>query len=703
MSARQPMKKPMRVKSFAALQAWLETRLDVIRCVSFDVFDTLLSRCIEPPDDIQRRVATLLAEKIGGITPDAAFEARRVVEWELRRAALSDGLDHECHFDPLVEGWVARLAGHSDPSLVEFVHSTERELESLALTAKPGALALLEWLRVRGVRVIAVSDMYLSHDHLAALLEGCGFGGLFNRLYVSSEFGLGKYSGRLHARVLELEGQTLAGLTPAQVVHVGDNLASDMRAPMQLGIRGIYLDERAERLRRRRQTLSAEMAALGGVWRGRRFFEIVDYRMRHDAACQNACVDFFHHYGAHVLGPAFSAFLLGLVEKIKVAKPDKLFFLARDGYLFEKMYARWRELQPDSEIWPEPVYLYASRRVVATASVAEGLSPEQAVAAFYNPKQQGMLSVLKTFSLPVDVFAELAREHGFADLAAPVHAWRDPRLRAFLADERVQSRIRPIGQAARDRLRRYFEQHGFFAAERVALVDIGWNGTIQKFLRDSFGSRADYPDVHGWYFAFVAAMHGDFGMGDRISGFILDARRGDPYERMPMDFEEIFEQGARSSEGTTLGYADEDGRVVPVLKDDTALDRQGEIACNPLIERFQEGVLDHLEHFQAAWKLTGYTLDDIKPYVLALLERAVVYPTREEVTEISRLVHTEDFGHDHILNIAAASVGYSDLLRPRRLYQKLKPQTWKFAAFAAFASWVPAWLFRLAYLFNRRK
>ncbi len=641
------------MKSFAALQAWLQSRLESVRCVSFDVFDTLLARCIEPPDDLQRRVAALLAGEIGNVSVEGALQARREVESDLRRAALSDGMDHECHFDPLVESWVTRLVGHPDAVLVDFVHETERELESLALSAKPGVTELLQWLRGQGVRVIAVSDMYLSHDHLTALLDTCGLGGLIDQIYVSSEFGLGKYSGRLHSKVLELEG-----FAPGEVVHVGDNLVSDMHAPLRLGMRGIFLDEKAQRLRRRRQTLSAEMARLGGVWRGRRFFESVDYRMAQDATCQAACEDFFHHYGAHVLGPAFSTFLLGLVEKIEAVKPDKLFFLARDGYLFERMYARWRELEPCVKNWPEPVYVYASRRVVATASVAEGLSPEQAVVAFYNPKQQGLLSVLKTFGLPAEDFTDLAREHGFSDLNESLHDWRDTRLLAFLADERVQSRIRPIGEVARARLQRYFEQQGFFACERVALVDIGWNGTIQKFLNDSFGQRPDYPDVHGWYFAFVAAMHGDFGMGDRIEGLIQDARRGDPYERTPMDFEEIFEQGARSGEGTTLGYVEMDGQVMPLLKDDSAPDRQGEIACNPLIERFQDGVLDHLEHFHAAWRLTGYCASDIKPYVLALLERAVAYPTREEVREISRLVHTEDFGHDHTLDIGVAPVRY---------------------------------------------
>lgn len=676
-------------------------RLDDIRLVSFDVFDTLLARCIEPPDDIQRRVASLLAERIDGITPMVAFAARKTVESELRRKALSDGLDHECHFDPLVEAWVASLVGRPDPELVEFVHATERELESMALVAKPEALALLTWLRQRGIRVIAVSDMYLSHDHVAALLKSCGLAGLIDQLYVSSEFGLGKYSGRLHAKVLELEGKVMGELAPAQVVHVGDNLVSDMKAPMQLGMRSIYLDERAERLRRRRQNLSAEMAERGGVWPGRRFFEIIDFSMQHDVECQTACQDFFHHYGAHVLGPAFSAFMLGLADRIDVVKPDKLFFLARDGYLFEKMYRRWRELRSDTDHWPEPVYVYASRRVVASASVADGLTAEQAVVAFYNPKQQGLQSVLKTFGLPTDSFVELAREHGFPDISEPILNWGDSRLLAFLNDDRVQSLIRPIGQKARDLLQRYFEQQGFFSCQRAVLVDIGWNGTIQKFLHDSFGERADFPDLHGWYFAFVAAMHGDFGMGDRISGFMLDARRGDPFERIPMDFEEIFEQGARSGEGTTLGYREVDGNVVPVLKNDSAPDRLGEIACNPLIERFQAGVLDHMVHFHAAWRLSGYSFSDIKPYVLALLERAVAYPTREEVSEISRLVHTEDFGHDHTLDIAITPVGYLDLLRPRRLYRKLQPLPWKFAAFARFRIALPAWLFRWVYLMRK--
>ena len=58
------------------------------------------------------------------------------------------------------------------------------------------------------------------------------------------------------------------------------------------------------------------------------------------------------------------------------------------------------------------------------------------------------------------------------------------------------------------------------AAVESALVDIGWNGTIQKFLHDRFFQVPDFLDMHDSYFAFVVAMHGDFVRGDRIDGCI---------------------------------------------------------------------------------------------------------------------------------------------------------------------------------------
>lgn len=87
------------------------------------------------------------------------------------------------------------------------------------------------------------------------------------------------------------------------------------------------------------------------------------------------------------------------------------------------------------------------------------------------------------------------------------------------------------------------------------------------------------------------------------------------------------EQGARARDGTTCGYREDNGRVVPILKADHMPDRQAELQCDSMIEECQVGIMCHMDHFHAAVRLTGYDFDDLKPYVLGILERAVAYPT----------------------------------------------------------------------------
>ncbi|MGL4185309.1 MAG: haloacid dehalogenase, partial [Thiotrichaceae bacterium] len=145
-------------------------------------------------------------------------------------------------------------------------------------------------------------------------------------------------------------------------------------------------------------------------------------------------------------------------------------------------------------------------------------------------------------------------------------------------------------------------------------------------------------------------------------------------------------------------YRDQFGYVEPVLKPDTAPDRQAELRCNPLVARLQEGILAHWEHFQAVQKLTGYDSEALRQYVYGLLERAVVYPTAEETRELTQLVHTEDFGHDHILALDNPKVGWKDLLQPQQLLKRLELSAWRYALLDNIPTGLANFAFRVAYL-----
>lgn len=683
------MPKPLNIsaKSLAEFKHLLAPRLTQTQCVSFDIFDTLLARCIEDPFEIQRAVCRTLANDLGGgWTEDKIFALRQQAEAELRQESLERGLDHECSYIELCIVWTEKILGKYQREFTKKIYKIEYELENIALYVKPDVIELLSWLKSQNITLLAISDMYLDSVFIHRLLHDKALLSYFDHVYISSESKLGKYTGRLFQQV-----QQEQSLSTDQWIHIGDNPVSDRREACKLGIQGVWLYEKNELKRRKQQALSAKMAKKGGTWKGRFFFEAVAQRTKQ----HTQHTSFFYQYGLQVLGAAFSTFNHALLERLARKSVDKVFFLARDGYLFHQLFKATSTQTAE--------YIYMSRRVITAAAMAEGLTHEQAIVAFYNPKQQGLYSVFKVYNLPSEKLEGLAKSHGFSSLKQPIQNWNDPRLLNFLADQTVQTIIRKQGSQSRLLLERYLEQVGFFDCKTAAFVDIGWNGTIQKFLKQAFGYRKDFPVLHGYYFAFVPKLYNDFGTDNFCEGIIHDSRRDNACERIPAEVEEIFEQGARSQEGTTIAYQWQGDQVIPVLKNDTAKDRVAEIQCNPWIEQMQQGIIDHYQHYKEIQKLTGYSSQEILPYVHGLLERAVVYPTKQESQQLTQLVHTEDFGHDDILDIGKKAIGIKDLLKPIKLIRKIEITAWRYALFANIPTSLANFIFRVFFLHAVKK
>jgi hypothetical protein len=400
---------------------------------------------------------------------------------------------------------------------------------------------------------------------------------------------------------------------------------------------------------------------------------------------------FFDTYGRHFLGPLFNTFMTGMIELIKKEEVNKLYFVARDGFIFQQLYTLWR-----SEECPESDYLYASRKTIMAASISDGMTPEQARIALLNPKQQGLLSILKIFGLNPQDFKPFAKRHGFQEMDKPIEDPKDRRLHNLLNDSEVQALIKTHGSTCRDHLERYLEQLGFFSHSSVAFVDIGWNGTIQKYLKSAFGHRSDFPKMSGYYFAFVGQIHKTFGKDNQIHGLLYDARVDPMALKTAAEFEELFEQGARSLEATTLGYREENATIVPILKQDQAPDRQAELRCNESIEQIHRGILSSTQAYIDALRLTGLSFEQLRPYSFALLERCIIYPSKEEVKQITGLAHSEDFGHEDILNLNPPPIRPGGLLLyPRAVLHNLMIAPWKAAMFTDLPTPIWNFLFRV--------
>jgi glycosyltransferase involved in cell wall biosynthesis/FMN phosphatase YigB (HAD superfamily) len=648
----------------------IDTMRGRVQVVSFDVFDTLLARRIDPPEVVHERVAEGFASMLGtGLEPATLLRLRYDAERSLRAAAGGAGKDWECHHDELLALWVEKAVGAADARLAGQLRELELTLEADALRVKPGVRDLLARLKREGFRLVATSDMYLGCDNVTALLEKEGVARFLDRIYVSADQGLCKGSGRLFELVLS--DQSCA---PADLLHVGDNLISDYHAPRARGIRVIHLHEPREKKRRALVRQYLDLGRRDGYWRGRCLLQIANAFAKNDGPQER---DFDFAYGRDVLGPLFCTATLKALERIRQIRPSKVYFLARDGHIFQVLYRKMASALSYTEV-PQ-VYLHVSRQVAFAASIADGLTHEQAVVALHNPSQEGLLSILKVSGLDPKEFKELAYQHGFKDLSAALKNWDDARVHAFLKDPRVQNAAKAHGRRAQHLLERYLEQFDFFTSGDKVLMDIGWNATIQYGVQQLERWRNGSATMWGLYFGFCGGIPYAFSERSHVEGLIYDERRANEAERLTMAFEEVFEEGARASHGTTIGYRAEGSRVLPILKRDDAPDRARELACNARIDAMQKGILDFASDFVAAVRLTGYTSDEIRPFMLTLLERAMAYPTPEEVYELRELAHADDFGHDSVMDFRGLRPTRINPMRWRSYKQELKRSPWIFA------------------------
>jgi hypothetical protein len=182
----------------------------------------------------------------------------------------------------------------------------------------------------------------------------------------------------------------------------------------------------------------------------------------------------------------------------------------------------------------------------------------------------------------------------------------------------------------------------------------------------------------GWVHGIRHSFDPDY---NSIFGLLYDVRRGNQLEDGVSRFEELFEEGARALHATTLGYARSiNGRVDPVLKEDAAADRRAELDMNPRIEDFRAGALAFAEGFVGAIRLTGYQFEDVRPFIMTLIERLVAHPSRDEAQTLMQMTHSEDFGYDSVMYLDDDHLRIIDLLQPRRFLQRLRTSNWIFGS-----------------------
>ena len=496
---------------------------------SFDVFDTCLVRACGP----SYLVFEVLARKILGNNADISqirdFALLRIRgEKKAKEIAEAEGLE-DTTLDKIYENCdFSCLTQVSNDEILK----KELEVETALLLPVFDIANSIEEARKVGNKIIFITDMYLSSSFIKGILTKYGILKGEEPVYVSGEIGKTKRTGSLFDYV-----KRDLGVDYSEWRHFGDNKQSDYRIPRKLGIKAKrikheYSYYEKEKLKLEFSNSQMEALKLASISKA--------IRLSRPYSPYNL-------FSSDFVAPIYVSFVYGVLLDEKQKGINKLFFLARDGFIFYEIAKQFLVFFPNIKI----SYLYVSRVSLYLPGLKD-ISYES-LAATIEERNRDLLTVLEYFKIEsyYNLFSQYSNIKGSELLIA------------LLDDERFVSIMRNKHKEQRDLCLAYFEQEGLFEGQN-AVVDLVGTRRCQTSINRILTSVGK-NEVFGYYFDVVPKriFEGDyksFNFGELRSINSVNAYYGN---------QGVFEQYfSITNQGRTIGYErDNEGIIQPIKEE----------------------------------------------------------------------------------------------------------------------------------------
>jgi FMN phosphatase YigB (HAD superfamily) len=615
--------------------------------ITFDIFDTVLTRALAHPRDVFVHIGTEL--KVRGLSSVDPFAFGRA-RWKAEHAARAKSPWTEVLLSDIYRELGVALAW--DDATVAAGQNVEMEIENRFIRGIPAGRIAVAAARAEAGQVAYLSDMYLPSPLMRDWLVREGVFSPGDHLLVSGEERGNKSSGALFATAREKLGAEYENWR-----HVGDNESADVASPRKLGIQPRHFTD--THLTGREWKARGTDGEFAETWRS-----LLSGAMRLARLDRPQAEDrdsLLWATGATVAGPLFYGFVRWVLADAQRRGIRRLYFLARDGQIF------WRIAQTIQHAHPSPVecrYLYASRLVIAGS--AELSSPEALrwLAApdghFHSLRQALWQLGLDSSPHPMSLPPELARHDPDSNLT--------PDERRRLADWLLQPERRQWIEEAMtrraNRARAYLEANGLRAGEPIGIVDTGWLGSIQRNLERILGEPDRPCPLTGYYLGLMPPAP------PRPAGEALGyTNRFSPLPIMREESHKVLiELMAQSDHGQVVGLEPKDGSWVPWLNPPGPVDL-------PAIKLFQEAVLAFTTRLLETDSVASGTEDEFARAVIAIYRDFHDHPSVAEARLFGFMPHADQLFEQRHANLCG-DLSFGGILAALADHRRRPPHWW---------------------------
>lgn len=343
-----------------------------IKCVSFDIFDTLVVRPFYMPKDLFMLLNKYFEKISNNITSLDFSDIRENAEAVARKQLNSKKQEITIDEIYLKIGELYRIP----TNVLDHMKEMEKQYEIRFCTRRNTAYQLYQLAKYLNKKVICTSDMYLNKFDLKNILDKNGYIDL-DEIFVSCDLNKTKDSGELFNVVCEK-----MNLNPEEIIHIGDNYRSDYENPKKMGMKSIFFPKAT--------AIASDPNFSNNMFqiflKDLPFWEDNVASMQFlGIRCMLALVAnkyFDNPYrsfnkisnfngdpaliGYFVLGMYLFGISKWLIDEIEENKYDSMVFMARDGYLPMEAYKLFKNVYKNL---PEEKYLYVSRKALIPAII----------------------------------------------------------------------------------------------------------------------------------------------------------------------------------------------------------------------------------------------------------------------------------------------------------------------------------------------
>lgn len=313
--------------------------------VSFDIFDTLVSRPFASPADLFSKLQNFTFYEC---TLDTTFDikhARQTAENEARKKHPDQ---EDITLNDIYETFSELYYIPRD--VCQKIKEEEMRLEVQYCEKKELMHAVYKLAFFYKRDIFIVSDMYLESDAIKKILEKNDYHH-YKALYVSSEYKKAKYTGNLFRIILEQHPHYKKAL------HIGDNIKSDVAT---CPIMAIYAPSSKQRFHDKNKKLWKKKQKTPHIKQACAIIANTLYDNPFLIEKRGIFAQSRFNFGYYGLGLYLTGLLFWSHEKVSLTKSDVLGCLSRDGYLLYKAYDF---LQEYIELPYDVLYIPSSRYI----------------------------------------------------------------------------------------------------------------------------------------------------------------------------------------------------------------------------------------------------------------------------------------------------------------------------------------------------